>query len=118
MAPCSAKYSIVGIAATIRVSSVICPFSIGTLKSTRQKTFLPFISKSLIVLLCIIQLTSKIYHVHTIPYQFSLMMGTIFLTNMIFVTNARRPSISYRELPLIYVYLSCYHSTIHIDTQL
>src|SRR5699024_12873531 len=111
MAPCSAKYSIVGIAATIRVSSVICSFSIGTLKSTRQKTFLPFTSKSLIVFLCIIQLTSKIYHVHTIPYQFSLMMGTIFLTKLIFVTNASNQSISIREYSFLYVFVYFYHWT-------
>jgi len=38
---------IVGSEARTRVSSLIAPFLIGTLKSTRMKTFLPFRSRSL-----------------------------------------------------------------------
>jgi len=46
VARCSSAYLIVGKAARIRVSSVILPCSIGTLKSTRMKTRLPFNARS------------------------------------------------------------------------
>ncbi len=39
----------VGSEARIRVSSVIVPFLIGTLKSTRIRTFLPFKSRSVML---------------------------------------------------------------------
>ena len=46
MAPRSSSCLIVGSEARMRVSSVIAPFLIGTLKSTRTKTFLPETSRS------------------------------------------------------------------------
>src|SRR5262249_4195943 len=53
-APWAIRYWIVGIAATIRVSSVIFPVSsCGTLKSTRASTRFPFTSTSSIVFLFI-----------------------------------------------------------------
>ena len=47
-APCSNAYWIVGSAARMRVSSSTLPSLMGTLKSTRMKTRLPFKSRSLI----------------------------------------------------------------------
>src|SRR5207248_2103590 len=46
LALCSTRYSIVGSAARMRVSSRILPFSSGTLKSTRTSTRLPSTSMS------------------------------------------------------------------------
>ena len=46
VAPLSSRYVIVGSDARIRVSSVIAPFLIGTLKSTRTKARRPLTSRS------------------------------------------------------------------------
>ena len=46
VAPCSSAYWIVGSDARMRVSSVIRPSLIGTLKSTRMNAFLPERSRS------------------------------------------------------------------------
>ncbi len=48
-APCSSAYRIVGSEARIRVSSLISPCLIGTLKSTRMSTRRPVTSRSVIV---------------------------------------------------------------------
>jgi hypothetical protein len=46
LAPCSERYLIEGNDASMRFSLVITPFSMGTLKSTRMSTRLPFTCKS------------------------------------------------------------------------
>jgi hypothetical protein len=53
VAPCSSAYLMVGSDDWMRVSSVICPFLIGTLKSTRMNTRRPFRFRSVIERLAI-----------------------------------------------------------------
>src|SRR5512142_1280966 len=60
-APCCKRYSIVGRAARMRVSSLTLPSLIGTLKSTRTRTRFPFTSISRTVFLLNI-LSSQVHN--------------------------------------------------------
>ena len=59
----STRYLMVGMAATIRLSEVMTPFLVGTLKSQRHRTRLPDTSmSSMVFLLYVIQFSTFLYY--------------------------------------------------------